>query len=90
MLDAVRMLHSWCASFQQDHGEGGLLVGADVAGKRVLIVDDVITAGTAIREAMDTLTAAGAVSAHLHPHPHHARCAALIHGFLNILTIEMP
>src|SRR4249919_147056 len=32
------------------HGEGGLLIGAPLAGKRVLIVDDVITAGTAIRE----------------------------------------
>ena len=33
------------------HGEGGQLIGADMNGKRVLIVDDVITAGTAIREA---------------------------------------
>ena len=33
------------------HGEGGLLIGAPLAGRRVLIVDDVITAGTAIREA---------------------------------------
>ena len=35
----------------KDHGEGGQLIGADMNGKRVLIVDDVITAGTAIREA---------------------------------------
>ena len=35
------------------HGEGGTLIGAPLAGKRVLIVDDVITAGTAIREALD-------------------------------------
>ena len=34
------------------HGEGGTLIGAPLAGKRVLIVDDVITAGTAIREAL--------------------------------------
>lgn len=34
----------------KDHGEGGVLVGADMAEKRVLVVDDVITAGTAIRE----------------------------------------
>jgi len=33
------------------HGEGGSIVGATLKGKRVLIVDDVITAGTAIREA---------------------------------------
>lgn len=35
----------------KDHGEGGLLVGAELTG-RALIIDDVITAGTAIREAM--------------------------------------
>lgn len=39
------------------HGEGGNLVGAIVEGKKVLIVDDVITAGTAIREAYEMLTA---------------------------------
>lgn len=37
------------------HGEGGTLIGAPLAGKRVLIVDDVITAGTAIREALTTI-----------------------------------
>lgn len=37
------------------------MVGAAVAGRRVLIVDDVITAGTAIREAVQLLRAAGAV-----------------------------
>jgi orotate phosphoribosyltransferase len=39
----------------KDHGEGGILVGASIANKRVLIVDDVITAGTAIRESFDLL-----------------------------------
>ena len=34
----------------QDHGEGGSLVGAPIKGQRVLILDDVISAGTAIRE----------------------------------------
>ncbi len=43
----------------KDHGEGGTLIGADMAGKRVLIVDDVITAGTAIREALAIIRAAG-------------------------------
>jgi len=42
----------------KDHGEGGSIVGADVHG-RVLIVDDVITAGTAIREAVDIIAAEG-------------------------------
>ncbi len=42
------------------HGEGGNLVGADVSGKSVWILDDVITAGTAMREVVDVLTAAGA------------------------------
>lgn len=44
----------------KDHGEGGQLIGADMTGKRVLIVDDVITAGTAIREALAIIRAAGA------------------------------
>ncbi|MAT65080.1 MAG: orotate phosphoribosyltransferase [Gammaproteobacteria bacterium] len=43
----------------KDHGEGGNLVGAPLAG-RVLIVDDVITAGTAVRESFDIIAAAGA------------------------------
>ncbi|WP_028303139.1 orotate phosphoribosyltransferase [Oceanospirillum maris] len=43
----------------KDHGEGGLLVGADLEGK-VLIIDDVITAGTAIREVMQIIEANGA------------------------------
>lgn len=38
----------------KDHGEGGLMVGAELTG-RVVIVDDVITAGTAIREVMEML-----------------------------------
>jgi orotate phosphoribosyltransferase len=43
----------------KDHGEGGTLVGAKVAG-RVLVVDDVISAGTSVREAISMITAAGA------------------------------
>jgi len=45
----------------KDHGEGGLIVGAKLNGK-VLIVDDVITAGTAIREAVDIIKAEGATT----------------------------
>ena len=41
------------------HGEGGSIVGAPLSGK-VLIVDDVVTAGTAVRDAVDIITAAGA------------------------------
>ena len=44
------------------HGEGGEVVGAPLEGK-VLIVDDVMTAGTAIRESMAILEAAGAAGA---------------------------
>ena len=44
----------------KDHGEGGVLVGATVAGKKVWIIDDVITAGTAIREVVTILKNAGA------------------------------
>jgi orotate phosphoribosyltransferase len=43
----------------KDHGEGGTLVGAPLKG-RVLIVDDVITAGTAIRESLQLIRAQGA------------------------------
>lgn len=45
------------------HGEGGSIVGASLQGKRVLIVDDVITAGTAIREAHKIVTSEGGISA---------------------------
>jgi len=43
----------------KDHGEGGTLVGAPLAGRRVLVVDDVLTAGTAVREALGLIRAAG-------------------------------
>ncbi|MGN2243631.1 orotate phosphoribosyltransferase [Frateuria sp. GZRR33] len=46
----------------KDHGEGGLLVGAPLAG-RVLIVDDVMTAGTAVRESLALIRAHGATPA---------------------------
>ena len=43
----------------KDHGEGGGLIGAPLAG-RVLIIDDVITAGTAVRESLEIIRAGGA------------------------------
>lgn len=43
----------------KDHGEGGSLVGAPVKG-RVVIIDDVISAGTSVRESVDLLRSAGA------------------------------
>lgn len=43
----------------KDHGEGGTIVGAALKGK-VLIVDDVITAGTAVREVIEIIRANGA------------------------------
>jgi orotate phosphoribosyltransferase len=46
----------------KDHGEGGLIVGAPLAG-RVLIVDDVISAGTSVRESIQMITTAGATPA---------------------------
>jgi orotate phosphoribosyltransferase len=45
------------------HGEGGSLIGAPLAGRRVVIVDDVITAGTAIREALAIIADAGGTPA---------------------------
>jgi orotate phosphoribosyltransferase len=44
----------------KDHGEGGTLVGAPVKG-RVLIIDDVISAGTSVRESITLIQAAGGV-----------------------------
>ena len=51
----------WCFNRKEakDHGEGGVVVGAPLAG-RVLVVDDVITAGTAIREVIGIIADAGA------------------------------
>src|ERR1700684_2146266 len=46
----------------KDHGEGGRIVGSPLGG-RVLIVDDVITAGTAIRESIEIILSLGAVPA---------------------------
>ena len=54
----------WCFNRKEakDHGEGGNLVGAGLSGN-VLVIDDVITAGTAIREAVDIIQTAGATLA---------------------------
>ncbi len=54
----------WCFNRKEakDHGEGGVIVGAPLQG-RVLIVDDVITAGTAIRETMQILNGYGVTPA---------------------------
>ena len=54
----------WCFNRKEakDHGEGGLVVGAPLTG-RVLVVDDVITAGTAIREVVEIVKDAGAAVA---------------------------
>ena len=43
----------------KDHGEGGSIIGAPLAG-RVLIIDDVISAGTSVRESVEIIRAAGA------------------------------
>jgi orotate phosphoribosyltransferase len=43
----------------KDHGEGGVLVGAPLNGRRVLIIDDVISAGTSVRESIAIIRAAG-------------------------------
>ncbi|KAI1321991.1 orotate phosphoribosyltransferase [Xylariaceae sp. FL0255] len=43
----------------KDHGEGGIIVGSPLKGKRVLIIDDVVSAGTAKRQAVDMIRAQG-------------------------------
>ncbi|KAG5437870.1 hypothetical protein PCANB_000585 [Pneumocystis canis] len=44
---------------KKKHGEGGNIVGTSIKGKRILILDDVITAGTAIKEAIDIIESEG-------------------------------
>ncbi len=54
------VLYAYNRKEAKDHGEGGTIVGAPLAGK-VLIVDDVISAGTSVRESVELIRAAGAV-----------------------------
>jgi orotate phosphoribosyltransferase len=66
-LSARRLYgHDYAVSFDRkeakDHGEGGRLLGAEPRG-RVMIVDDVITAGTSVRYSLDLIEAAGAQTA---------------------------
>ena len=51
----------WCCNRKEakNHGEGGLTIGAPLSG-RVLIIDDVISAGTSVRESIDLIRAHGA------------------------------
>jgi len=60
-LDTVS--YSFDRKEAKDHGEGGNIVGAPLKGKKVLIVDDVITAGTAKREAIDKIRKEGGIVA---------------------------
>ncbi|KAL2153118.1 hypothetical protein VTH82DRAFT_4273 [Thermothelomyces myriococcoides] len=66
-LDPATYGQTICYSFDRkeakDHGEGGNIVGAPLKGKRVLIVDDVITAGTAKREAIAKIEKEGGIVA---------------------------
>ena len=53
----INMPYAFNRKEAKAHGEGGNIVGAPLEGKRVLIIDDVITAGTAIREAVEIIKA---------------------------------
>lgn len=57
------MCYSFDRKEAKDHGEGGNIVGAPLKGKRVLIVDDVVTAGTAKREAIEKIHKEGGIVA---------------------------
>jgi orotate phosphoribosyltransferase len=61
LADGHDLDRPWCFDRKEakDHGEGGNVVGAPLAG-RVVIVDDVLTAGTAVRQAADLIRGAGA------------------------------
>ncbi|EAL93424.1 orotate phosphoribosyltransferase [Aspergillus fumigatus] len=68
--DSIAGTHTWdnvSYSFNRKeakgHGEGGNIVGAPLKGKRVVIVDDVITAGTALREAVGIIQKEGGIVA---------------------------
>lgn len=58
-----RVSYSFDRKEVKDHGEGGNIVGAPLRGKRVLIVDDVITAGTAKRDAIEKIRNEGGIVA---------------------------
>jgi len=61
LADAGRNVrYSFNRKEEKDHGEGGSVIGAPLAGK-VLIVDDVISAGTSVRESVSLIRASGAV-----------------------------
>jgi orotate phosphoribosyltransferase len=57
--DGINVPYAYNRKEAKDHGEGGVLVGAPVKGK-VVIVDDVISAGTSVRESVDLIRKAGA------------------------------
>ena len=57
--DGINVPYAYNRKEAKDHGEGGVLVGAPVKG-RVVIIDDVISAGTSVRESVDLIRGAGA------------------------------
>jgi orotate phosphoribosyltransferase len=57
--DGINVPYAYNRKEAKDHGEGGVLVGAPVKG-RVVIVDDVISAGTSVRESVELIRKAGA------------------------------
>ena len=56
--DGINVPYAYNRKEAKDHGEGGVLVGAPVKG-RVVIIDDVISAGTSVRESVDLIRKAG-------------------------------
>lgn len=60
--DGVDLPFAFNRKEAKDHGEGGTLIGAPLEG-RVLILDDVISAGTSVRESVELIRAAGATPA---------------------------
>nr|B1XSI4.1 RecName: Full=Orotate phosphoribosyltransferase; Short=OPRT; Short=OPRTase [Polynucleobacter necessarius STIR1] len=57
--DGINVPYAYNRKEAKDHGEGGVLVGASVKG-RVVIIDDVISAGTSVGESVDLIRKAGA------------------------------
>ncbi|KAI2624373.1 orotate phosphoribosyl transferase [Hypoxylon sp. NC1633] len=54
-----KVAYSYDRKEAKDHGEGGTIVGSPLEGKRVLVIDDVVSAGTAKRQAIDLIRAHG-------------------------------
>ncbi|KAL5514262.1 hypothetical protein ACEPAG_2350 [Sanghuangporus baumii] len=57
----IQVAYAYDRKEVKSHGEGGRMIGSDVRGKRVLILDDVMTAGTAVRQSIELIRSEGGI-----------------------------